>query len=119
MKSFQPASLLSSPFTHPNSFSQKRSQPVGHDMPDIRLASSDDGLGLVLVIANRAPIAATVFEPHPHTSVQLFDPGGEPWPMHYGVFAAHPRWQVTLLPGEVQQRIVTLPRFFLDARGVF
>jgi hypothetical protein len=85
----------------------------------LRVASSADGLGIVLVIANPASAPVTVFEPHPHTSVVLYEAAGQPWPMHYGVFAANLRWQVTVPPGEVRQRIVTLPRFFLDAQGVF
>jgi len=89
------------------------------DKPEVRVASSEDGLGVVFVIANPSPVPVTVFEPHPHTSVQLFDASGQPWPMHHGVFAANPRWQVTVLAGEVRQRIVTLPRFFLDAQGTF
>jgi hypothetical protein len=73
----------------------------------------------VFAISNPTEVAATVFEPHPHTSVELFDANGQRWPMHYGVFAATPRWQVTVPPGEVRRRIITLPRFFLDAQGAF
>jgi hypothetical protein len=87
--------------------------------PEIRVESAEDGLGIVLVIANPSPVPITVFEPHPHTSVQLYHAGGQLWPMHYGVFAANPRWQVTVRPGEACQRVVILPRFFLDARGPF
>jgi uncharacterized protein (TIGR02996 family) len=88
-------------------------------LPRMHVVCAEDGLGLVLVIANPASIPVTVFEPHPHTSVLLFDAHGQPWPMHYGPFAAGPRWQVTVPPGQTCRRIVTLPRFFLDARGVF
>jgi hypothetical protein len=87
--------------------------------PEIHLASSKDGLGIVLTISNPAVVAATVFEPHPHTSVELYDASGQSWPMHYGVFAAMPRWEVTVPPGAERRRIVTLPRFFLDAQGTF
>src|SRR5207237_4426059 len=92
---------------------------VARDVPEIRVTSSADGLGVVLTIANPSPVPITVFEPHPHTSVRLLDAGGRPWPMHHGVFVALPRWQVTVPPGEARRRIVTLPRFFLDARGDF
>jgi hypothetical protein len=87
--------------------------------PEIRLASSADGLGIVLMIANLGPVPLTIMEPHPHTSVRLYDPDGRLFDWHYGVFAAFPRWQVTLQPDERCQRIVILPRFFLAARGKF
>jgi hypothetical protein len=92
---------------------------VGNHKPEICVASSEDGLGLVLVITNPSPVPVTIIEPHPHTSVQLYDAKGQPWPMHHGVFAAISRWQVTVPPGEVRQRVVVLPRFFLDAQGEF
>lgn len=92
---------------------------MGNGLPEIRVVSSADGLGIVLVIANPGSVPVTVFEPHPHTSVALHGAAGQRWPMHYGVFAANPRWQVTVPPGEVRQRTVILPRFFLDARGEF
>jgi hypothetical protein len=92
---------------------------MDREQPDVRAAPSSDGLGIVLVIVNPSSVPVTVFEPHPHTSVQLYDACGRPWPMHHGVFAADPRWHVTVPPAEVCQRIVTLPRFFLDAQGTF
>ena len=90
-----------------------------HQLPTIRLESSVDGLGVVLVITNATGKTITVSEPHPHTSIQLTDVSGKPWPMHYGVFAATPRWRANIPSGEGCQRIVTFPRFFLDAKGVF
>jgi hypothetical protein len=92
---------------------------VQNAVPEIRVDSSEDGLGIVLMITNPSSIPITVFEPHPHTSVQLYDASGQLWLMHYGEFAANPRWHVTVPPGESCQRIVTLPRFFLDAQGTF
>src|SRR5438270_4121357 len=87
--------------------------------PEISLASSEDGLGIVLVISNDSLIPMSVFEPHPHTSVRLYDAYGQLFPSHYGVFAVMPRWQVSIWPNEVCRRIVILPRFFLAARGTF
>jgi hypothetical protein len=86
---------------------------------EIRVASSADELDLVLLIDNRSPEPVTVFEPHPHTSVQLVDASGKPWPGWMGVFAANPRWQVTVAPGEVCRQTVVLVPFFIAARGDF
>jgi hypothetical protein len=92
---------------------------VGSERPDIRVGSLSDGWGLLLEIANPTPAPVTVWEPHPHTHVQLYDPAGREWRMHYGVFAPPPRWRVTVPPGTARRRAVVLPRYFLDARGPF
>src|SRR5689334_23140158 len=87
--------------------------------PEIGVASAEDGLGIVLRIVNPSPVPIAVFEPHPHTSVQLYDARGQPWPMYRGVFAANPRWQVTVPLGAVYHGVIILPPFFIAARGAF